>query len=288
LKEPLIRLSRISFQYDKRKNEPAIHDITFDIYRGEWLGIIGDNGSGKSTLAQILVGLLTPDEGTVSILGTPLNEETKWNVRQKIGIVFQNPDNQLIGTTVQDDIAFALENMNMSRKEMKRRVEAALDALGIRDLQDQDPSKLSGGQKQRVAIAGALALEPEAIIFDEAFVMLDPKSRRELLSSLRDLKEQRGLTIISVTHDMEEAAAADRLVLLDSGKLIDIDTPAKIFAKYPELTPPFPERVKRLLKAKGRAVPEKYLSEEDFFRFLLERGKQKRNGCGGLGKNAKS
>lgn len=154
---------------------------------------------------------------------------------------------------------------------MKRRVEAALDALGIRDLQDQDPSKLSGGQKQRVAIAGALALEPEAIIFDEAFVMLDPKSRRELLSSLRDLKEQRGLTIISVTHDMEEAAAADRLVLLDSGKLIDIDTPAK-FCQISGINPTLPGKGKAPAEGEGACRSGKIFVRRGFFSLFAGKG----------------
>jgi len=222
---PIIEVENLTFRYDKRLKAETLSDVSFTIEKGEWVAIVGQNGSGKSTLAQLLVGLLDPQSGHISIAGQVMNDESKWEIRRHIGMVFQNPDNQFIGTTVQDDVAFSLENLNMPYDEMKSRIDQALEMVGLYELRLHDPSRLSGGQKQRVAIAGVLALNPDVLILDEAFVMLDPKSRRELLETLQQLKKEKELTIISITHDMNEAASADRLLMMRTGQIVNSGPP---------------------------------------------------------------
>ena len=266
--EPMIQVDNLTYRYDLRQQKQTISSVSFTVEKGEWVAIVGRNGSGKSTLAHLLVGLRMPQAGTVSICGQTLAEETKWDIRRKVGIVFQNPDNQFIGTTVQDDVAFGLENLNMDFNEMKKRVEKALKMVGMYDHRLDDPSRLSGGQKQRVAIAGALVLEPEILIFDESFVMIDPKSRRELLVMMQQLKEQNHLTVLSITHDMNEAQDADRMIVLDEGQIKNIGTPKEIFTNERHLTPPFSEQLRRTLERRGADVPETYMSQEEMMCWL--------------------
>ena len=189
MQTPMIEVEHLTFRYDQRVETETLSDVSLTIEKGEWVSIVGNNGSGKSTLARVLVGLLTPESGQVLIAGQELNDESKWDIRSKMGMVFQNPDNQFIGTSVQDDVAFSLENLNMSHDEMKSRVDKPLKWLDY-PLRFHDPSRLSGGQKQRVAIAGVLALNPDVLVLDEAFVMLDPRSRRELLELLQALNHK--------------------------------------------------------------------------------------------------
>lgn len=185
-----------------------------------------------------------------------------------MGIVFQNPDNQFIGTTVEDDVAFGLENINMPADKMTLRVAEALDLVGLSDVRQSDPSRLSGGQKQRVAIAGILALRPDILILDEAFVMLDPKSRRDLLKTLRQLAAATHLTILSITHDMDEAAASDRILVMQEGKIVNDGTPGQIFSTELTLGAPFSERLRRLLLREGRRAPANYMTEDEMVGWL--------------------
>lgn len=267
---PIVQVENVTFQYDLRIEKKALNNISFHVNKGEWLAIVGDNGSGKSTLAQILIGLLKPQCGKVIISGIELNEETKWDIRQKMGLVFQNPDNQFIGTTVQDDVAFGLENINMPYEEMKARVEEALKMVDMLDFKLHDPSNLSGGQKQRVAIAGVLALKPDILVLDEALVMLDPQSRKQLIHTLHHLKKEYGLTIISITHDMSEAELADRILRMKQGQIVNSGPPEQIFIEEKSLQPPFAEELRRSLLKKGRNVPNKYMTEDEMVQWICK------------------
>lgn len=266
--DAVIEVKDLSFRYNKSEEKAVLSSLSFTVNKGEWIAIVGPNGSGKSTLANLLCGLLKPDQGTIYIKGKPLNDETIWEIREKMGVIFQNPDHQFIGTTVQDDVAFSLENMNLSYEEMQRRVDRALRQVGMAEYREKDPSYLSGGQKRRVSIAGILAMEPEIIIFDEAFTMLDPKSRRELFSLLKEMQASGQLTMVSITHDMEEAALADRIIVLNKGKISRIGTPGEVFPETTELLAPFSERLRRLLIQKGRRLPDKYMTETELIEWL--------------------
>ncbi|WP_062353672.1 energy-coupling factor transporter ATPase [Bacillus kwashiorkori] len=267
---PIIQVENVTFQYDKRTETDILSSVSFNIYKGEWVAIVGKNGSGKSTLAQILVGLLTAQQGEITIDGLKLSQQTIWEIRRKIGIVFQNPDNQFIGTTVQDDVAFGLENLNLPYDEMRAKVDEALKLVGMDDFRLHDPSQLSGGQKQRVAIASALALDPNILLLDEAFVMLDPASRQDLLIALKQLKQKKQITIVSITHDKNEMVAADRLIVLNNGRVVNSGLPKEIFMTQAELEPPFSERLRRKLRELGKNVPNEYMTEDEMVRWLCK------------------
>ncbi|WP_440897266.1 energy-coupling factor transporter ATPase [Amphibacillus sp. Q70] len=267
---PILSLKDVSYRYDMRSQRYALSNASFDVMRGQWLAILGDNGSGKSTLARLIVGLATQESGSIQFNQEVINEQNKSKLREKVGIVFQNPDNQFIGTTVQDDVAFALENLNMSYSDMKQRVFDALKQVDMYELRDKDPSQLSGGQKQRVAIAGILALEPELMIFDEAFIMLDPKSRRELLNTLKSIQRKYHLTIISITHDHNEAVLADRMVFLNEGRVVDQGNVQAMFDRNRDIQPPFAEQFRRELEQRGIPVPNHYMSDDELVAWLCE------------------
>lgn len=214
----LISVEDIVFRYRKDAERRALDGVSLQVYEGEWLAIVGHNGSGKSTLARALNGLILPESGDIEVAGIQLTEESVWEVRKKIGMVFQNPDNQFVGTTVRDDVAFGLENNGVPREEMIERVDWAVKQVNMQDFLDQEPHHLSGGQKQRVAIAGVIAARPDIIILDEATSMLDPIGREEVLETVRHLKEQGMATVISITHDLNEAAKADRIIVMNGGK----------------------------------------------------------------------
>lgn len=266
----IVKVDQLTFQYDLRNEIETLTNLSFTVEQGEWLAIIGHNGSGKSTLAQLLIGLLTPQTGKIQINGIEMNESTKWEIRKKVGLVFQNPDHQFIGTTVQDDIAFGLENINMPYSEMKSRIDQALEMVEMTKFRFHDPSRLSGGQKQRVAIAGILALQPDVVILDEAFVMLDPRSRRELMKTLRNLQAAMNISIISITHDMNEAAAANRIIVMENGEIVRDGSPAAIFEHEKSLVPPFAEQLRRNLLCSGRNVPQTYMSEDEMVSWLCK------------------
>src|SRR5690625_2410675 len=266
--EPMIEFDQLSFRSDQRYAHVVLNNICFSVQKGERVAIIGNNGSGKSTLAKLLVGLLTPQLGKIYIKGIELNDSTKWDIRKHIGLVFQNPENQFIGSTVQDDIAFGLENLNMSYENMKKRVDHVLEIVGMSSFRMNDPSRLSGGQKQRVAIASVLALKPKIIILDEALVMLDPKSRRELLNTLQHIQTHENITIVSITHDMDEAVEADRIILMENGTITKIGSPDIIFTNFKSLHPPFTERLRQTFVEKNRQVPQTFMSEGQLVNWL--------------------
>lgn len=271
--EEMVQLNNITFSYSEDAIRPALKDVSLSINKGEWIAVIGPNGSGKSTLAKTINGLIEADSGEVIIAGTKLTEETVWDVRRKVGMVFQNPDNQFVGSTVQDDVAFGLENIGVPREEMHERVANAVKAVNMFDFMDKEPARLSGGQKQRVAIAGIIALAPDIIILDEATTMLDPKGRKEVIETIRQLKQERDLTVISITHDIDEAAQANRIFVMQAGQLKRIGTPEEIFAAGADviemgLDIPFPEKLKYQLSRQGLAVPAEYLTEERMVEWL--------------------
>jgi energy-coupling factor transport system ATP-binding protein len=268
----LISIQNVSYRYNDQDSY-ALNDISVNVFRSEWLAIVGHNGSGKSTLAKMLNGLLFPEKGIVTVDGIQLSEESVWDIRAKIGMVFQNPDNQFVGTTVEDDVAFGLENHGVAHEEMENRVHNALKLVNMSDFLNQEPHHLSGGQKQRVAIAGVVALRPDIIILDEATSMLDPQGRQEVLQTIRELKETSSLTVISITHDLEEAAKADRILVLNKGEVFKEGTPLDIFKLDEELTElgldiPFPSRMAKALRSRGISLKETYLSQEELVRDL--------------------
>ncbi|SFE12341.1 energy-coupling factor ABC transporter ATP-binding protein [Trichococcus pasteurii] len=269
----IIELRNVTFSYSEEDARPALNNVSLTIQQGEWIAIIGPNGSGKSTLAKTINGLIEANSGEVIIEGTTLNAETVWDVRKKIGMVFQNPDNQFVGSTVQDDVAFGLENVGIPREEMVKRVADAVAAVNMANFMDKEPARLSGGQKQRVAIAGIVALSPDIIILDEATTMLDPEGRHEVIETIQEIKEKENLTVISITHDIDEAAKANRIFVMEAGQLKRIGTPEEIFSLGKEIIDigldiPFPEKLKYQLKRQGLEVPEEYLTEEGMVSWL--------------------
>lgn len=255
---PIIELSHVTYSYPN-SDTPALKDLSLTINQGEWVAIIGHNGSGKSTLAKLLNYLLAPTAGDITIAGTPVTEENMWAIRDMVGMVFQNPDNQFVGATVADDVAFGLENRGIARDEMITRVQAALTEVQMAAFADREPARLSGGQKQRVAIASVLAIQPKILILDEATAMLDPKGRREMIALVHELKTRMGdeLTVLSITHDIEEAASAVRVVVINDGDLIETGAPAQVFANADKLREfglavPFAEQLKEKLRERDR------------------------------------
>jgi energy-coupling factor transport system ATP-binding protein len=269
----IIELRNVTFSYSEEDARPALNNVSLTIKQGEWIAIIGPNGSGKSTLAKTINGLIEANSGEVIIEGVALNAETVWDVRKKIGMVFQNPDNQFVGSTVQDDVAFGLENVGIPREEMVKRVADAVAAVNMANFMDKEPARLSGGQKQRVAIAGIVALSPDIIILDEATTMLDPEGRHEVIETIQEIKEKENLTVISITHDIDEAAKANRIFVMEAGQLTRIGSPEEIFSLGKEIIDigldiPFPEKLKYQLKRQGLEVPENYLTEEGMVNWL--------------------
>ena len=239
----IIRASKLGFDYFKYKDEGqepevyrAIDAVDFDIEPGQFIAVLGHNGSGKSTLAKHMNALLVPTEGTLWVDGIDTSsEDDLWKVRQKAGMVFQNPDNQIIGTVVEEDVGFGPENMGVPTKDIWKRVEDSLKAVGMLGFRDKSPNKLSGGQKQRVAIAGVVAMKPRCIVLDEPTAMLDPNGRKEVLKTVRELNEKEGVTVILITHYMEEVVYADKVYVMDGGHVVLSGTPREIFSQVEEL-----------------------------------------------------
>lgn len=270
----LVSLDHVVFNYEGSDSH-AINDVSFDIYEGEWLAIVGHNGSGKSTLAKLLNGLHFASSGVITINGSELTQATVWEARRKIGMVFQNPDNQFVGTTVEDDVAFGLENNGIQQDIMAERVKRALMKVKMDAFLDQEPHHLSGGQKQRVAIAGVLALQPDIIILDEATSMLDPRGREEVLETVRELKEENVLTVVSITHDLEEAAKADRIIVMNKGQVYREGSPMEIFRLEDELIElgldiPFSVKLSKALQKTGLDLKNDHLTEEELVKELCE------------------
>ena len=263
--ENIIKVENLCFEYEPGLK--TIHNISFQIKEGEYVAILGHNGSGKSTIAKLLIGLLEKKSGNIIIDHKELNLENLYKIREKIGIVFQNPDNQFIGATVRDDIAFGLENICIPREKMDELIERYAKRVRMDQFLDHEPTKLSGGQKQRVAIAGILAMSPSIIILDESTSMLDPRGRKEINELIRELKEDKEMTIISITHDIEEAKNADRILLLNKGEIVGDDQPETLLMNEKllldlHLDTPFALKVSRKLKAQGIQINETLNVEE--------------------------
>ena len=263
----IIDVKNLSFRYKESQEYYDVKDITFHVKRGEWLSIVGHNGSGKSTTIRLIDGLLEAESGEIVIDGQRLTEENVWNIRRQIGMVFQNPDNQFVGATVEDDVAFGLENQGLSRQEMKKRVEEALALVGMLDFKKREPARLSGGQKQRVAIAGVVALRPAILILDEATSMLDPEGRRELIETVKGIRKDYDMTVISITHDLEEVAMSDRVLVMKKGEIESISSPRELFSRNDldqiGLDDPFANQLKHSLSQNGYDLPENYLTESE-------------------------
>lgn len=251
MSEPFIKIENLSYLYedDSVDNSPALEELSLEIEKGEFVAVLGHNGSGKSTLAKLLNMILTPTKGKIIIDGKDitseaLSDDDVLSLRRTVGMVFQNPDNQLVATIVEDDVAFGLENLGIPSEEIRRRVDEALSDFGMIEYAKHEPHRLSGGQKQRVAIAGVMAMRPECVIFDESTAMLDPLGRKEVLDSILKLNREKQVTVIMITHYMDEAAMADRIVVLNDGKMLIDGTPSEVF-----------EQEQMLLDA-GLAIPQ--------------------------------
>ena len=266
---PQIELTNVSYSYRLGEGQTvrALRNVTFSVERGEFVALAGMNGSGKSTLAKLLNGLFIPSAGDVVIDGiNTRDEERTFDVRRKAGMVFQNPDNQMVATIIEDDVAFGPENVGIPREEIIERVDWALDAVGMTEFRTRSASKLSGGQKQRVAIAGVLAMKPDIIIFDESTSMLDPEGRAEIMDVAKKLNES-GITVITITHNMDEAAQADRIIVLRKGRLVLDGTPKEVFAS-PEveacgLALPPAAAMQRMLEERGFAFGSTVTDEDE-------------------------
>ena len=244
MNESIIKTEKLCFSYDNGESDakkiPALTDVSLEIKRGEYVAVLGHNGSGKSTLAKLLNMILTPSSGKIYIDGVDItradfSEDEVFDIRHKIGMVFQNPDNQLVATVVEEDVAFGPENLGLAREELRRRVKSALSVVGMTEYAHHAPHKLSGGQKQRVAIAGIIAMKPSVIIFDESTAMLDPLGRRKVVEIMEKLNREEGITVINITHYMNEAALADRVIVINDGRIAMDDVPRAVFSRVDEL-----------------------------------------------------
>ena len=270
----IIEVQHLKYKYDNHVDSYILKDVTFHVKQGEWLSIVGHNGSGKSTMIRLIDGLLEAESGEIIIDGDKLTLENVWEKRRHIGMVFQNPDNQFVGATVEDDVAFGLENQGMDYQTMFDRVQEALDIVGMQDFKEREPARLSGGQKQRVAIAGVVALRPDIIILDEATSMLDPEGRLELIQTVKKIKDRHGMTVISITHDLDEVALSDRVLVMKEGQVESTSTPSELFSRVDledlGLDEPFTNQVKATLLDSGFQLPERYLTEKELQDYLWE------------------
>ena len=268
--DSIMEATKVSFSYEEEPGAPLVLDgVSLSVHRGEFLAVLGHNGSGKSTLAKHFNAILLPREGRVLVDGMETTDEDRlYDIRQTVGMVFQNPDNQIVATIVEEDVAFALENMGVPPAEIRQRVDDALKAVGMYDFREHAPHQLSGGQKQRVAIAGIIAMRPRCIVLDEPTAMLDPRGRAEVLKTLRQLNQEHGITIALITHYMDEAARCDRVVVVDRGRLLMDGKPREVFSRVEELkavgldVPQVTELMHRLRQA-GLPVREDIITEEE-------------------------
>lgn len=277
-----IEFKDVTFTYPESK-APVLKKINFKVKKGSWTALIGHNGSGKSTISKLINGLLLPDKDSGSVItvsGMNLNSENVWDIREKVGIVFQNPDNQFVGATVGDDVAFGLENRGVPRDQMVQTVKKVLSDVGMLDYIDAEPANLSGGQKQRVAIAGILAVEPEIIILDESTSMLDPSGRDQILKIIKRLMSEKNLTILSVTHDIDEADMADNVIVLNEGKILAQASPTEIFSQT-EMTRqigldiPFVDKLIYKLNQLGITIPKDVQTKDELKQYLCQLNSKK-------------
>lgn len=272
--ENIIEVKNLSYRYDHKSEDYILKDVSFHVKQGEWLSIVGHNGSGKSTTVRLIDGLLEAESGDIIISGDKLTVDNVWEKRRQIGMVFQNPDNQFVGATVEDDVAFGLENQGMDYPMMVKRVHEALELVGMQNFKEREPARLSGGQKQRVAIAGVVALQPDIIILDEATSMLDPEGRLELIRTVKEIKDKNHLTVISITHDLDEISLSDRVLVMKNGRVESTATPRELFSR-PDLEDlgldqPFVNQVKAAMIQTGLTLPETYLTEKELQEQLWE------------------
>ena len=274
-----IETENLCFSYEDENGNPipVIHNINLKIEKGEYVAVLGRNGSGKSTLAKLLNLILEPSSGKIKVNGVEFSKDMKdedvLNVRKSVGMVFQNPDNQLVATIVEEDVAFGPENLGIPPEEIRSRVDNALKTVGMTDYAGHAPHKLSGGQKQRVAIAGILAMMPDCIIFDESTAMLDPSGRKDVLNTIEYLNRERGITVITITHIMEEAVKADRIIVINEGSVVADDTPKNVFSnveymKSLGLSVPQVSELFYELENKGISVPRSVISEDEGIEYL--------------------
>lgn len=261
----IIEVKNLSFRYKEDQDRYDVNNVSFHVKRGEWLSIVGHNGSGKSTTIRLIDGLLEAESGEIWIDGQLLSSENVWDLRRQIGMVFQNPDNQFVGATVEDDVAFGLENQGLPREEMKKRVAESLGLVGMLDFKKREPARLSGGQKQRVAIAGVVALRPAILILDEATSMLDPEGRRELIQTVQEIRKDHQMTVVSITHDLEEVAMSDRVLVMKKGQVESTSSPRELFSRDDldqiGLDEPFTNQLRESLRETGYQLPDGYLTE---------------------------
>lgn len=265
--ENIIEVRNLKYKYDSESENYTLNDVSFQVKKGEWLSIVGHNGSGKSTTVRLIDGLLEAESGDIIISGDKLTAENVWEKRRQIGMVFQNPDNQFVGATVEDDVAFGLENQGLDYDLMVERVQQALEFVSMQDFKEREPARLSGGQKQRVAVAGVLALRPDIIILDEATSMLDPEGRLDLIQIVKKIKDSNQLTVISITHDLDEIALSDRVLVMKEGQVESTATPRELFSREDleelGLDQPFVNQVKAALRQSGLPLPDSYLTEKE-------------------------
>ena len=265
--ENIIEVRNLKYKYDSESENYTLNDVSFQVKKGEWLSIVGHNGSGKSTTVRLIDGLLEAESGDIIISGDKLTVENVWEKRRQIGMVFQNPDNQFVGATVEDDVAFGLENQGLDYDLMVERVQQALELVGMQDFKEREPARLSGGQKQRVAVAGVVALRPDIIILDEATSMLDPEGRLALIQTVKKIKDSNQLTVISITHDLDEIALSDRVLVMKEGQVESTATPRELFSREDleelGLDQPFVNQVKTALRQSGLPLPDSYLTEKE-------------------------
>ena len=265
--ENIIEVRNLKYKYDSESENYTLNDVSFQVKKGEWLSIVGHNGSGKSTTVRLIDGLLEAESGDIIISGDKLTAENVWEKRRQIGMVFQNPDNQFVGATVEDDVAFGLENQGLDYDLMVERVQQALEFVSMQDFKEREPARLSGGQKQRVAVAGVVALRPDIIILDEATSMLDPEGRLDLIQTVKKIKDSNQLTVISITHDLDEIALSDRVLVMKEGQVESTATPRELFSREDleelGLDQPFVNQVKAALRQSGFPLPDTYLTEKE-------------------------
>lgn len=266
-----IKLDNVSFSYIQGDNVeiPAIKNVTLSIEEGSFVALVGHNGSGKSTLAKLLNGLFLPSEGVVKVFGVDTADDDQiFHIRSNVGMVFQNPDNQMIASVVEDDVAFGPENLGVPREEIRRRVDWALERVGMSDYAKATPFKMSGGQKQRVAIAGILAIKPKVLVLDESTAMLDPEGRREVLAVAKELNEKEKMTVILITHYMDEAVNADRVLVMNDGEVVMDDKPINIFSQYQklkdyQLDAPIVTEIAHSLNESGLSLKENIINDKE-------------------------
>ena len=279
--DTMIQLQNVSYTYESEEGEkPAVRNVSLDVCRGEFLAVLGHNGSGKSTLAKLFNAILIPTEGKVLVEGMDTADEDKvFDIRRRVGMVFQNPDNQIVATIVEDDVAFGPENLGVPPEEIRQRVDDALKTVGMYDFRAFEPHNLSGGQKQRVAVAGVIAMRTDCIIFDESTAMIDPQGRREVMETIRRLNTQLGITIVLITHFMEEAVQADRVIVMDRGAIAADGTPREVFAqtsllRRTGLELPTAALLAASLRESGVALPPDTLTPESCADALFDAAKK--------------